>query len=114
MRARILVRDWELEDVRLGASARVKVLSYPYRTFSGRVEQILPAAAADRPVSQPQKLVRLGQDLTNYFAVVMEFPNPDDTLREGMTGTAKISAKSYPLAFQFGRSAWRWIHGQVW
>ena len=114
MRARILVRDWELEDVRQGALAKVKVLPYPYRTYSGRVEQILPAAALDRPVSQPQKLVRLGQDLTNYFAVVMEFPNTDGSLREGMTGTAKISSKSYPLAWQFGRSLWRWLRGQIW
>jgi putative peptide zinc metalloprotease protein len=114
MRARILVRDWELEDVRHGASVKVKVIPYPYRTFSGQVEQILPAAALDRPVSQPQKLQRLGQDLTNYFAVVMDFPNPDGSLREGMTGTAKISAKSYSLAWQFGRSAWRWLHSQMW
>jgi putative peptide zinc metalloprotease protein len=114
MKARILVRDWELEDVRPGASAKVRVLPYPFQTYFGHVEQILPAAATDRPVSQPQKLERLGQNLTNYFAIVMEFPNPDDTLREGMTGTAKISAKSYPLAFHFGRSAWRWVRGQVW
>ncbi|MGA8223437.1 MAG: efflux RND transporter periplasmic adaptor subunit [Candidatus Acidiferrales bacterium] len=114
MKARILVRDWELEDVRPGASAKVKVLAYPGRSYSGRVEQILPAAALDRPISQPQKLERLGQDLTNYFAVIMDFPNPDGSLREGMTGTAKISAKSYSLAWHFGRSAWRWMHSQVW
>ena len=114
MKARILVTDWDLENVRLGATAKVRVLPYPYTTYSGRIEQILPAAALDRPVSQPQKLVRLGQDLTNYFAVVMDIPNPHDTLREGMTGTAKISAKSYPLAWQFGRSVWRWLRAQFW
>jgi putative peptide zinc metalloprotease protein len=114
MKARILVRDWELEEVRAGAPVKVRVLPYPYTTYSGRVEQILPAAALDRPIAQPQKLQRLGQDLTNYFAVVMDFPNPDGSLREGMTGTAKISAKSYPLALHFGRSAWRWLRSQVW
>jgi putative peptide zinc metalloprotease protein len=114
MRARVLVRDWELEDVRPGTAAKVKVVSFPYRTFSGHVDQILPAAADDRPVSQPQKLERMGQQLTNYFAVVVEFPNPDGSLREGMTGTARISAKRSPLAWKIGREAWRWLRSQVW
>jgi putative peptide zinc metalloprotease protein len=114
MKARILVRDSELERVRLTAPVQVKVRPFPYRTFSGRVEQILPAAAADRPVAQPQKFERLGQELTNYFAVVMDFPNPDGSLHEGMTGTAKISGKSYPLGWQMGRGVWRWLRSQIW
>lgn len=114
MKARILVRDWELEEIRPGAAAQVKVLPFPYRTYSGRVEQILPAAASDRPVAQPQKLERRGQELTNYIAVVMEFPNPDGSLREGMTGTAKITGKSRSLALRAGREGWRWMHSQIW
>lgn len=114
MRARVLVRDWELEDVRPGTPARIKVLPFPYRTYSGHVDQILPAAAEDRPVTQPHKLERMGQELTNYFAVVVEFPNPDGSLREGMTGTARISAKSSPLAWKAGRESWRWLRSQIW
>jgi multidrug efflux pump subunit AcrA (membrane-fusion protein) len=114
MRARILVRDWELEDVRAGAQAHLKVTPLPYRTYAGRIERILPAAALDRPVGQPQRLTRLGQDLTNYFAVVMDFPNPDGTLIEGMTGTAKVSGRASPLAWQAARGAWRWVRSQVW
>ena len=114
MKARILVHDFELEDVAPGANAQLKVVTFPYRTYAGRVEQILPAAAQDRPVAQPQQLSRLGQDLTNYFAVVMAFPNPDDSLSEGMTGTAKIVGKNRPLAWQAARSSWRWIRSQLW
>jgi putative peptide zinc metalloprotease protein len=114
IKARILVRDWELEDVSPGASAHLKVLTFPYRTYAGRVEHILPAAAIDRPVAQPQSLERMGQELTNYFAVVMDFPNHDGSLTEGMTGTAKIAGNSYPLAWQGGRGAWRWLRSQVW
>ena len=114
MKARILVRDWELGDVSDGARAQLKASPFPYRTYSGRVEQILPAAAIDRPVTQPQPLERMGQELTNYFAVVMDFPNTDGSLTEGMTGTAKIAGKSYPLAWQGGRGAWRWLRSQVW
>jgi putative peptide zinc metalloprotease protein len=114
MKARILVHDWDLEDVAVGARAQLKVAPSPYRTYAGRVERILPAAALDRPVGQPQKLSRLGQDLTNYFAVVMDFPNPDGTLTEGMTGTAKISGRTSPLAWQAARGTGRWIRSQVW
>jgi putative peptide zinc metalloprotease protein len=114
MKARILVRDWELEEVPAGARAQLKVLPYPYRTYAGSVAQVLPAAALDRPVAQPQQLERLGQELTNYFAVVAVFPNPDGSLREGMTGTAKLAGRSRPLAWQAGRSAWRWLRSQVW
>lgn len=63
---------------------------------------------------EPQKLERMGQELTNYFAVVMAFPNPDGSLTEGMTGEAKISGRNYPLVWQVGRGAWRWIRSQVW
>jgi putative peptide zinc metalloprotease protein len=114
MKARILVHDWELEEVHPGAAVKVKVVPFPYRTYSGKVDQILPAAAADRPVTETQDLQRLGQRLTNYFAVDMEFANLDGSLREGMTGTAKISAKRSPLAWQVGRATWRWMRAQVW
>jgi putative peptide zinc metalloprotease protein len=114
MKARILVRDWELEEVHAGAAAQLKVLPFPYRTYAGHVEQILPAAAADRPVAQTQQLERMGQQLTNYNAVVMDFPNPDGSLSEGMTGTAKIAGKTRPVAWQAARGAWRWLRSQVW
>jgi putative peptide zinc metalloprotease protein len=113
MKARILVRDWELEEVHAQAAAELKVIPFPYRTYDGRVERILPAATEDRPASQPQKLERFGQDLTNYIGVVMEFPNPDGSLREGMTGTAKITAQSRSLARQFVRGAWRWFRSEA-
>jgi RND family efflux transporter MFP subunit len=114
MRARILVRDLDLQDVRVGAPAKVKVLPFPFRTFNGHVERIKPAAASDAPVAQTEKLERMGQQLTNYIAVDMEFPNADGSLTEGMTGTAKVSGKSSPLGWQMGRSLWRWLRGEIW
>jgi putative peptide zinc metalloprotease protein len=114
MKARILVRDWELEDVHAGGRAEVKVSAFAYRTYEGRVERILPAAALDRPVAKPNEPEKMGQELTNYFAVVMDFPNPDGSLSEGMTGTAKIAGVSRPVAWQAGRGAWRWMRSQIW
>lgn len=114
MRARVLVRDWELEDVFEQAQVKLKTRAYPLQTFSGRVQQTMPAAAPDRPVAEPRKLERKGQELTNYFAVVLEFPNSDGMLREGMTGTAKIYGRRYPLAWRIGRRVWRWLRSQLW
>jgi putative peptide zinc metalloprotease protein len=114
MRARILVRDLDLQDVQPGATAKVKVQPFPFRTFTGRVESIKPAASIDRPIDETEKLERMGQQLTSYVAVDMNFPNPDGTLTEGMTGTAKITGKSAPLAWQILRGGWRWVRSQIW
>jgi putative peptide zinc metalloprotease protein len=114
MKARILVQDRELPDVQPGASAKVKVLPFPYRTYSGHVDKILPAAASDHPVAQTGKLERLGQELANFVAVEMEIPNPDGSLREGMTGKAKISGTRHSLAWQAGQATWRWVRSQFW
>lgn len=114
MRARVLVKDWELEDVREGARVKLNFRSYPFRRFAGQVRQIMPAAALDRPVAEPHKLERKGQELMNYFAVTLEIPNPDGALREGMTGTAKIYGRHYPLAWRAARSLWRLTRSQVW
>jgi putative peptide zinc metalloprotease protein len=114
MKARILVHDWELNDIRASAAVRMKVLAFPYRTYPGRVERILPAAAADQPVANPERLEKLGRDLSNYFAVVVDFRNADGSLREGMTGRAKIYTGLSPAAWKVGRDAWRWVRSQVW
>jgi len=114
MKARILVQDRELPDVQPGAPAKVKVLPFPYRTYSGHVDKILPAAALDHPVAQTEKLERLGQELANFVAVEMEIPNPDGSLREGMTGKAKISGPRHSLAWQAAQATWRWVRSQFW
>jgi putative peptide zinc metalloprotease protein len=114
MKARILVRDWDLQDVQQGAAVKVKVVPFPYRTYSGKVDRIYPASALDRPVTQTENLERLGQQLTNYFAVDVAFANPDGSLREGMSGTAKVSGKRGSLAWQASRAMWRWARSQAW
>jgi putative peptide zinc metalloprotease protein len=114
MRARVLVRDWELEDVRQGAAVGLKLRSYPFATFSGTIRQIMPAASSERPLAEPNKVERKGQELTNFFEVVMEFPNPNGELKEGMTGTARIYGKRYPLAVRALRAGWRWARSLIW
>jgi putative peptide zinc metalloprotease protein len=114
LRARVFVRDWELEDVKEGAPVQLNLLANPLHTYTGHVRQILPASAPDQPVYEPKKLERYGQELSNYFAVVLEFPNPGGALREGLTGTAKIEGRRRPLVWHFARNSWRWLRSQVW
>jgi len=122
MRARILVRDWELQYVTdaalaspVGIEARLNVRAYPYKSFQGRVKQILPAAAKDEPVTLPKSPERAGLRLSNYFAVELEFPNSGGELREGMTGTAKIyGARRRPLVWQWIRGGGRWLRSVAW
>jgi len=114
MRARILVRDWELHEIREGAPAKLNVRAYPYRTYEGVVKQILPAAAAEEPAALPKSPERAGRRLSNYFAVTLEFENPDGSLREGMTGTAKISGPRRSLAVRWAEGAWRWLRSVAW
>ena len=106
--------DADIEDVRLGAPAALQINAYPMSRFTGEVRQVLPAAAQDRPVSRPTGMKRDGQDLYNYFAVVLKLPNGDRRLREGMTGTARIEGPRRSLAWQCLREAWRWTRSQVW
>jgi putative peptide zinc metalloprotease protein len=114
MRARLLVQDRELQDVYPGAVTRVKVLPFPFRTYAGHVDKILPAAALDHPVAQTETLKRLGQVLANYVAVDVGIPNQDGSLLEGMTGKAKISGLKRSLAWQAGEATWRWVRSQFW
>jgi putative peptide zinc metalloprotease protein len=114
MRARVLVRDWELEDVHQDAAVGLKLRSYPFQTFSGTIRQIMPAASSERPLTEPNKVERKGQELTNFFEVVMEFPNPNGELKEGMTGTARIYGRRYPVAIRALRAGSRWVRGLIW
>jgi multidrug resistance efflux pump len=113
MKARILVRDWEIADVHVGEAAKLNVLAYPFTSYAGSVQRIMPAAAADIPVGET-KLVRFGQETTNFIGVVLDFPNPDGALHEGYTGTAKIYGPTHSLGWRTGRSIYRWMRSLIW
>ncbi len=114
MKARVLVRDWQLEDVHPGVPVELQTRAYPFRTFAGKVEEIMPAAALDRPVSAQESPAQGVQPMSNYVAIVLRFPNPNGLLLEGMTGTAKILGHRRPIAWHFARGVWRWVHTYAW
>jgi hypothetical protein len=65
-------------------------------------------------IRAPPRAAAFKQGLTNFFAVVMEFPNPPGELKEGMTGTARIYGKRYPLDARALRAGRRWARSLIW
>lgn len=114
VRARVLVRDSELEEFAEGSPVSLKVRALPLETFSGQVQQIFPAAALDRPIAASAPTERHGLELYNYIALTLDVPNSEGKLWEGMTGTAKIYGRRYPLAWRGVRATYRWARSQVW
>ena len=70
------VPEDQIGRVRTGQSVTVKVLSYPTRTFDGRVSEV---GWSGHPDSRGR----------TWFTVRAEVDNPDHLLRPGMTGVAK-------------------------
>ena len=83
VRVVIPTAEMDIGDVHIGAPVRLKVRSYPFDTFEGRVAR-LAIAAPD-------------SGSTRSFEVVTAIPNPGGRLLSGMTGYAKISCGRRPL-----------------
>jgi putative peptide zinc metalloprotease protein len=114
LRARILVHDWDVPDIQPGADAQLKMEAFPFRTYYGKVERVLPAMAKDSPpLSELDEPKHAEQQLTNYMTLLVTVSNADGVLRENMTGTAKISATRRSLAWLAARDAWRWVRRQI-
>jgi len=60
MRARILVRDWDLFARSTAGHGAAQGRAYPYRTFQWPGRTLMPAAAAEIPVAADAELLRYG------------------------------------------------------
>jgi len=114
MRARVLVPDRDVERIRVGSRVELNVRAQPWTSFAGQVGSISPAAAVDLPPGVGELPGRRGASLYNYFAVELDFSNPGQALREGMTGTAKIYGRRLPLGVQGARGVWWWLRSKLW
>ena len=74
--ARVHVSDYDLTRVQIGQSALLRVRSYSSKTFEGNVNRISQVGA--------------NQETTGDFIVAALYENPDELLRPGMSGYAKI------------------------
>ncbi|MGA8528806.1 MAG: efflux RND transporter periplasmic adaptor subunit, partial [Acidobacteriaceae bacterium] len=81
----VAVPERDVSLLRVGDPARVKLESFPARTFGGRVGVVSPASQV------------VGDDRTFYARIMV--PNPDGRLRSGMQGYGKIRTGLRPLGY---------------
>lgn len=91
----ILVPEREIDVVEIGQPATIKVMSHPLQPFQGEVEFIAPAVER----VNGESIVR----------VTVTADNPEQLLREGMSGYGRISTGWTNVLWIFVRRVVRWI-----
>jgi putative peptide zinc metalloprotease protein len=94
------IPEKEIGDVQLGFPITIKVRGYPRRWYEARVRSIAPVAAAD---GSGQTVIVQG-----------ELPNPDGSLKAGMTGVGKIICGKRTIYEIASRRAVRWLRTEFW
>ena len=83
MEARVNVNENDIVNVKVGDQARISVDAYPDHPVRGFVREIASTAQTKNAGSQ--------EEVTN-FEVKISIPNPDVTLRPGMSATADVES----------------------
>ncbi len=94
------VLENEIGDVKLGYPITMKVRGYPKQWYEARVRSIAPVA-----------------DMNGSERIVMvqgELPDPDGSLKAGMTGAGKILCGKRMIFEIASRRAIRWIRTEFW
>jgi multidrug resistance efflux pump len=81
----VYVPENQIGLVKVGQDARVKVDSYPERTFDAKVVHI-----ASRAEFTPKNVQTKEERVSTVFAVKIEIPNADHALKPGMPADAEI------------------------
>lgn len=96
----VAVPERDVELLRTGAPANIKLESFPTATFNGTVSVVSPSGKA------------MG-DVHVFFARVA-VPNPKGDLRPGMQGLGKIRVGMRPLGYVLFRDAALWTWSRLW
>jgi GAF domain-containing protein/multidrug resistance efflux pump len=94
------VPEEEIGLVFPGQEVWLKANAFPERKFVGRVSRISPQAT----IEQDQRV----------FIVHAEIENPDQSLRTGMLGRAKILTGSHSIGYVLFRDPARWLQKKIW
>lgn len=98
--AEIRMPESAISEIKIDAQASAKPWAFPGSSFKGAVKSIAPAAED----GEYGKIVR----------VQMAVTDPDNQLKSGMTGNAKIDAGSHPAIIVFTRAIARFLFVEVW
>ncbi len=100
IQAEIQIPEPDIDEVKLGARAKIRLWADPTEFYYGDVVSIAPKADE----TPNGKIVR----------VVVEIPNPFFLLKPDMTGEAKIEGEWKPLIVAFTRAIVRFVMVEVW
>ena len=98
--ADVAVPERDVSLLRAGDTARLKLESFPTRTYSGSVNIVSPAGEA------------VGESRAFYARIAV--PNPDGSLRPGMQGFGKIRTGLRPLGYVLLRDPVLWLWSKLW
>ena len=96
----ISVAENEISDITIGATTRLKLLSYPHREFSGEVTSIESHVSDNSREAASRVQARIN--------------NPDQQIKPGMSGYAKIITRELPFWEAMGRALMRFIMVELW
>ena len=96
----VAVPERDVELLKPGKPADIKLESFPSKTFRGVVSVVSPAGQVEG-------------DKRVFFARVA-VPNPDGALRPGMQGFAKIRIAIRPLGYVLFRDPALWVWSRLW
>lgn len=100
IQAEVQISEADVDEIKIGARVKIRPPAYPLKFFYGNIVLISPTAE-DTPDG---KIVR----------VVAHIPNPQQELKPGMTGEAKIAGGWKPLVVAFTRPVVRFIMVEIW
>ncbi len=98
--AEVEITESDLQYINLGATVRARPYSFFNREFDGKVTLV------DRNVTN--------KSIGSFVKVIATFDNPDQALKTGMTGQAKIHGVEMPLWEAFTQAVVRFVKVQVW
>ena len=111
--ARVPVRERRLDEIQPGQPVELKLIPFPFETFTGRVIALAPASAPVEGGAQPSSEPLPGLEFTD-FEVIVGLDGQPEGLLAGMSGRAKIHLGRATLASRTGRALRRWFESQVW
>ncbi|WPL15968.1 putative efflux pump membrane fusion protein [Thiorhodovibrio winogradskyi] len=100
VRVEIDVPESDISAVNLGSQVRFKAWMNPYQAFSGTVTEIAPEATAET--------------FGPIVKVVAILPNPDGSLKTGMSGYGKIAAGDTLVIIAFTKALVRFFLIEIW
>ena len=92
MLAEIGIPESEIQYVEPGMQVAIKLNAFPFKTWTGTVEQIQPRT----------EII----DDESVFVAQVKIANEENQLRPGMKGSAKIKTKSAPIGWNLFHQSW--------